>query len=170
MKFCPRVPPLAVLAAVFATATALAAPVAPHPPLSPTGKQLLAAQPGKKVQPCPDARTVGLPVYPKSFCLTNTTETSNGSKVFSELILVSKDSVKVVHDWYAKHLQGWHFRATGNHFVPPSWTVDRILTEPDVIVEKATDARLALFKISYNLSGMQTIINVRYAPQHGSTR
>ena len=149
-------------------APVMAAPVAPYPPLSKLGKQLLAAQHGKHKDVCPAASSVAMPVYPGSFCLSNVTTASNGKKdPVEELVLVSKDSAAKVRAWYGKHLKGWNYNPKFGNYAPPGWSIEKVMTVPQVQIEKADDTNLALFKISYDLKGMRTLISVYYLPHRG---
>ncbi|GEM_PF-6970555 len=164
--------------AVYAIATALAAlngapvvaaPVAPHPPLSKLGKQMLAAQHGKARKVCPDAAYVAMPIYPGSLCVSNTTISSNGRKDPLEvLVLVSNDAVAKVRGWYRKHLKGWKYNSEFGNYAPPGWSIRTIMSMPQVEIEKADDTSLWMYKIAYDLKGVHTLINIYYKPHRGA--
>lgn len=106
-----------------------------------------------------------MPVYPGSLCMANAPVSAIGDKELPLLSLVSKASPDDVRGWYAKQLSGWKYDVELHHFVRPGWIVDHLLDEPEVHVVNATDQILALFKLGYDLAGMQTLIQIRYEPQ-----
>ena len=149
----------------------MAAPVAPHPPLSKIGKEMLAAQPGKKVHQCPAAAVVAMPVYRGALCVTNVTTSSNGKQAPIEmLVLVSRDSPARVRGWYGRHLKGWKYDPQIHNFAPPEWSIKKLFSVPQVEIKKATKTNLALYGMAYDLAGMRTLIHIYYLPKGGVRR
>lgn len=141
---------------------ASAKPLAPLPPLSDIGRQMLAAEPGKVPEnPCPDAESVGIPIYPHSYCVAVSRPTSPDDKILPTIVLVTKRAPRDVRAWYARHLGGaWQYNHVINAFVHPGWILYRMTQEPAVRVVKATQDNIGFFGINYDLTGMRTKISI----------
>lgn len=149
------------------SSTALAEPVKPIPPLSYIGKQIFAAQPSDKKNPCPEGASVALPVYPDSYCVTYITSVSTNdyNEYYPTLLLISKAPEAKVRAWYAEHLKAWKYNADLQHYTKPDWKVYKMMAEPEVLIQNATDDKVALYTLRYDFTGMKTLISLRYKPQ-----
>lgn len=144
-----------LLAGLCLATAAKAAPIAPYPP------------PGNpaKAAPCPEAGLVGIPAYPGAYCVEYTPYKAYKKGDMLPIVdLISKAPPEKVEQWYAEHLKGW--QQSNGFFTPPGWSRSRFPFERHVMVEKASDYQnFSVYQNDYNLSGIQTHIEIRFAPR-----
>ena len=116
----------------------------------------------------PEAIDVGIPAYPGAKIERIEGRAMEGWHTYSglhDLIMLSTDSINLVHDFYAAHLKGWSVDPLqrGYWFRGTEVSLGDATVQPRVEIGAVADMSTSA-KYKKDMPGAQTVITIRYLP------